>query len=346
MVSDLAGHPLAFAERDFDPEKILIEYELPFQVSTIEGETYRDLSALTHLFQGVPRTDRDPDTGEVGVRFYDLEGLYGPVIADFNLRSRGVLQGAPVAFHRRIVDDQPGNQPPDDPFTGWPMGVSAPMGGTHWGGIPARRSRNQVRSSCHVGLRSRRELSAISSQRENFSARCGDVSEKDTIRLDLRGAFPTLVSCRRVFHLAPRRPRGVAPYGDRRALCASGPLPKPASYGDNSRYFYAFDYVKVTSVIRSPFVQCVGTTDPVWLPPIYDPPLSLQPWGTLLRLELRAADDPAVYADKPEEGWTTDLSQLEGHDWIQFRVRLVGNPTSRLAPVLDSLVLPYERRDG
>ncbi|MEW6747811.1 MAG: hypothetical protein AB1486_34240 [Planctomycetota bacterium] len=90
----------------------------------------------------------------------------------------------------------------------------------------------------------------------------------------------------------------------------------------------------------------IGTTDPVWLPPIYDPPLSLRPWGTLLTLELRAADDPAVYADKPEEGWAADLSQLEGYDWIQFRVRLVGNPTTRLAPVLDSLVLPYERRNG
>ncbi|MEW6747590.1 MAG: hypothetical protein AB1486_33075 [Planctomycetota bacterium] len=480
VLSDLAGHPLAFAERDFDREKILIEYDLPFQVTTIEDETYRDLGAVAHLFQGVPRTGRDPETGDAGVRFYDKEGLYGPHIADINLLTPGNLQGAPVTFERRVLDDQPGNRPPEGPFDAWPNGVSAPIGdtwhydGLHYGSIYGVRFQHVYRvGDCSISPRGDLAGSLFDLFRVAFAPIGGHVTHDVYEDISIHAAHSTVVpdttaslgnpnnqfsglgpafdtatwqdpskpcgsapqphgnyidplevvvppgtpwtldegtlealpGTPHVYHPWPEfstrypydnarslvleyriRPQETTvsfengftfaaaipsspfprfrayslgnanntlvpdpefdPYGDLRALCASGPLPKPQKFGDNSCYFYAFDYVKLTSVIRSPFVQCLGTSEPRWLAPIYDPPLSLQPWGTQVELELRAAEDPAIYADRPEEGWTTDLSELEGKDWIQFRVRLAGNPVTRLVPVLDTFVLPYERRDG
>ncbi|MEW6741557.1 MAG: hypothetical protein AB1486_02265 [Planctomycetota bacterium] len=132
---------------------------------------------------------------------------------------------------------------------------------------------------------------------------------------------------------------------DNRAYCASGPL-NPGDFGDNSRYFYAFDYVKTTSVVISPFVEAPGNgarlTGPRWLDPMIEPPLETLLPGTTVLLELRATDDPPALEGYPEEGWTTDPNELAGR-FIQFRLRIVVDPDTLLTPSFETIVLPFER---
>ncbi|MEW6742643.1 MAG: hypothetical protein AB1486_07775 [Planctomycetota bacterium] len=131
--------------------------------------------------------------------------------------------------------------------------------------------------------------------------------------------------------------------GDLRAKCAVGPQAKPQKFGDNSRYFYTFDYVKTTSSIRSPFVAVTETADPRFLGPVLTPPPEQLPPGTRVLLELRAAEDPVMFEGKPDDGWTTDVEALAGLDWIQFRIQVEGNPETLLMPTFDTIVLPYYR---
>jgi hypothetical protein len=135
---------------------------------------------------------------------------------------------------------------------------------------------------------------------------------------------------------------------DRRAYCASGPV-SPGVFGDNSRYFYTFEYVKTTSVIVSPFLEAPGFGSgavpgeaPRWLDPVFDPPLEELLGPLRVTLELRAADDPAVFDGLPGEGWTTDPSVLQGR-FIQFRLKVVVEPEAMLAPSLETILLPFER---
>ncbi|MEW6742567.1 MAG: hypothetical protein AB1486_07395 [Planctomycetota bacterium] len=483
-VTDLGGLGLAFPDSAFRKSQVFIEYGTSFSFETIPGQLYSATGALVHRFQGAPQTASDLFTDEPGVEFYDLDqewahvrGLYGPVLADINLRVNGVLAPAAVGFFTRILDDQPGNRPPSGQFDPWPQGVGAPIGGTTQGGITYAsiygvRFQHVYRvEDCSVSPYGDLAGSLFDLYRVAFAPIGGNVTTDvyedlsvhaahsqivpdttvslgnpnnqrsglgpayDTITwadlsdpcnflppqpnfpnyidpLDLvvppgtswtihqskLFSFPgtphayhpwpdfettfkynnrnsmvleyrirpqeTAISYRNGFTFSPAilssplprfrvysfgdnnnvlQPDPVFPNGDVRARCATGPQPKPQRFGDNSRYFYTFEYVKTTSTIRSPFVQVRKTTEPIYLTPILSPLPDQFPPGTTVKFEFRAAEDPVTYRDAPDQGWTTDLSSLATLDFLQFRVQVIGNVATLLLPTFDSVVIPYHR---
>lgn len=131
---------------------------------------------------------------------------------------------------------------------------------------------------------------------------------------------------------------------------AWGPLPAPGTYGDNSRYFMLFDYVKRVSTVVSPHLgRAVKTAEQRFdfLTPLIDPPLSEIPAGTALDLMFQVSFNPHSPAG-PEVPWV-EAEEVEkmnegafaGYDFIRFRSIFEANIDNGAIPVLDSIVVPY-----
>jgi hypothetical protein len=130
---------------------------------------------------------------------------------------------------------------------------------------------------------------------------------------------------------------------DLRARCADGPHKvnqNRKTFGDNSRYFKLFDFVKTTSSITSAYLPIIGTSNPAFVQPILDPPMALQPLGTTTDVHYsgshsQTGSSPTSFSSAP--------SDHDGHKFLSFRVRFFADQHSLLAPTLDTLAIPYRR---
>jgi hypothetical protein len=116
------------------------------------------------------------------------------------------------------------------------------------------------------------------------------------------------------------------------------------NFGDNSRYYMVFNYVKRESLVRSPFVrvQPVTVTDPFYLEPIFTPPLSQQPTGTTFEVAFRASTNGLGSFDAtsfvaPDQ--VTAQLNGGGRPFIQFEARVEGNTSTQLVPT----IIPYRK---
>jgi hypothetical protein len=129
--------------------------------------------------------------------------------------------------------------------------------------------------------------------------------------------------------------------------CAVGDNSAPSNFlnGDNDRYFAAFDYVKTTSIISSPFVRVYPstTTSPDYFPPTVVPDPADQPAGTQVLLEFQGANNNkgALPTDL-----STDVNVADGRGNLGFRATFVGNVTTLLLPNFDLIAIPYLRPQG
>ena len=129
---------------------------------------------------------------------------------------------------------------------------------------------------------------------------------------------------------------------DQRARCATSSSSQGALLGDNSRYFAVFDYVKTTSSITSPYTRVYPSTvdSPVYLQPIFEPPLAEIPPGTSVLVEYEGANNTK---GSKGTGFFTDINRVKGSPNIAFRATFVGNIESLLSPNFDLVAIPYDR---
>ncbi len=129
--------------------------------------------------------------------------------------------------------------------------------------------------------------------------------------------------------------------------CAIGTNSAPSNdaNGDNDRYFAAFDYVKTTSVITSPYVRVYPptTTSPDYYPATVEPDPADQPAGTQFKLEFQGATN--VKGASPT-ALSTDVNVADGMSNVAFRATFVGNVTTLLLPNFDLIAIPYLRPQG
>jgi hypothetical protein len=146
---------------------------------------------------------------------------------------------------------------------------------------------------------------------------------------------------------SPVNPDDIA--NSQAARCAIGNTSAPGNQtptnGDNDRYFAAFDYVKTTSIITSPYVKVFpGTTSaPDFFAPVFEPSVASQPDGTQVTLEFQGANS---LAGSGGTGFSTDVNVADGRSFIAFRATLVGNVTTTLLPNFDLIAIPYLRPQG
>jgi hypothetical protein len=132
---------------------------------------------------------------------------------------------------------------------------------------------------------------------------------------------------------------------DSSARCAIGVALFPSNdvgNGDNDRYFATFDYVKTTSIIRSPFVRIhpATATSPDYFAPVILPRLADEPAGTQTQIEFEGADS---VVGGGATGYSTDVNVADGHAFVAFRATFVGNVTTLLLPNFDLIAIPYQR---
>ena len=129
--------------------------------------------------------------------------------------------------------------------------------------------------------------------------------------------------------------------------CAIGTNSAPSNdlNGDNDRYFVAFDYVKTTSIITSPYVRVYPSTtsSPDFQPAIVSPAPSDQPEGTQVTLEFQGANNNKGAG--PTD-LSTDVNIADGKGNLAFRATFVGNVTTLLLPNFDLIEIPYLRPLG
>lgn len=131
---------------------------------------------------------------------------------------------------------------------------------------------------------------------------------------------------------------------DMRARCGAGPNQLAGSiitFADNARYHTAFDFVKTTARITSPYLEAVGTRRARFLPALVFPPLAELPPGVSVRL---AYDGAANELGNGSHGFTDEITDLDGERFLAFRIELVGNAVTQIAPAVDSVVIPFQRR--
>ncbi len=119
------------------------------------------------------------------------------------------------------------------------------------------------------------------------------------------------------------------------------------NWGDNARYFMVFNYVKRESLIRSPFVrvQPVAVTDPIYLEPIFDPPLSQLPVGTKFDIQFRASSNGQGTFDATSYVAPDQIGTLNGaaRPFLQFQALIDGDTSTQLVPAFDSIVIPFRK---
>ncbi len=150
---------------------------------------------------------------------------------------------------------------------------------------------------------------------------------------------------------ADQGPTGATQTIDMVALGAA--QPSGNNYGDNSRYFMVFNYVKRESYIRSPFisVQPSSVTAPTYLDPVFDPPLDEVPVGTVFDIRFRSSPSGGA-AGGDASAWVTPimmvntnnpLNALAVRPYIQFETRVQANTSTQLTPIFDEIVVPFRQ---
>ena len=128
-------------------------------------------------------------------------------------------------------------------------------------------------------------------------------------------------------------------------------LPTDVNFGDNSRYFMLFDYIKRESYIISPFVrvQPANVNHPTYHAPIFDPPLDAIAEGTSVEIRLRSS---LTGVEGTATSWVTPLemanpdnpinTEANSGPFLQFDAVLISNTTTQIAPIFDDIVVPVE----
>ena len=130
---------------------------------------------------------------------------------------------------------------------------------------------------------------------------------------------------------------------------AWGPLASPGSWGDNSRYFMIFHYVKRYSLVEAPYLTAEDVNqDIAFLQPVIVPPLTDIPVGTALTVEFEANPNPSN-PGSPTSPWTLqeDVEGLNSgpyanYDFIRFHAIFEANVQAGVVPALDTLAIPYK----
>jgi hypothetical protein len=130
---------------------------------------------------------------------------------------------------------------------------------------------------------------------------------------------------------------------------AWGPLAFPGNYGDNSRYFMIFDYVKRYSLIESPYLGAEGVEKGVlFFTPLILPPLDAIPEGTALGVMFQVNPNPEN-PGSPTSPWTPqggvealNTGTYGDYDFIRFRAVFEANVKAGVVPAIDTLAIPYE----
>ena len=131
---------------------------------------------------------------------------------------------------------------------------------------------------------------------------------------------------------------------------AQGPLTNfTGKYGDNSRYFMIFDYVKRKSTIVSPYLgtDIQGGYDMQFINPIILPDLENIPEGTGLDLSFQTTANP--YIPGSQSGWVQPGEVMgfnvnmayKNYNYIRFKALFTANVDAGVVPSIDSIVIPY-----
>ncbi len=119
------------------------------------------------------------------------------------------------------------------------------------------------------------------------------------------------------------------------------------NFGDNSRYFMVFNYVKRESLVRSPFVRVQPTSvvDPTYLEPIFTPPLSQLPVGTKFDVKFRASTNGQGTFDATNYVTPDQIAVLNGagRPFLQFEAVVDGNTSTQIVPAFDEIVIPFRK---
>lgn len=124
---------------------------------------------------------------------------------------------------------------------------------------------------------------------------------------------------------------------DARARCADGPSivgGGTGTFGNNSRYFALFDYVKTTTRIASPRLPAVGTSDPEYFPALVQ--TTALPAGSTVSLEYGPTSSSVSSYDP-------DPSAANGNTQLSVRVTLVANRQTREVPTVTLVAVPYKK---
>ena len=130
---------------------------------------------------------------------------------------------------------------------------------------------------------------------------------------------------------------------------AWGPLAGPGSYGDNSRYFMIFNFVKRYSLIEAPYLTAEDVTkDLKFLTPLILPPVADIPEGTTLTIDFATNPNPAN-PGSPVSPWVPagaveglNTGPYKDYDFIRFRSIFEANVEAGIVPAIDTIVIPYE----
>ncbi|MFO0981721.1 MAG: hypothetical protein U1E76_08215 [Planctomycetota bacterium] len=126
---------------------------------------------------------------------------------------------------------------------------------------------------------------------------------------------------------------------DVRALCAAGPDPG-SDYGDNVRYFAAFDFLTTTARLESAFVGVSGTNSPDYLGVLVDPSPSELAQSVEVTIEFRGAQ---TSSGGNATSWSPSIDVADGDPYLQFRVTTRGSRATRETAALDAVFVFYRR---
>jgi hypothetical protein len=129
---------------------------------------------------------------------------------------------------------------------------------------------------------------------------------------------------------------------------ALGPATPPGDFGDNSRYFMIFNYVKRVSLVQSPFLTC--DVDPgldlVFVNPVVDPPLDEIAEGARLTLRFQSAGNGVT--GFPASPWkfqheVEELNEGASREFNHLRFEAVfeADVEAGIVPAIDTVVCPY-----
>ncbi len=130
-----------------------------------------------------------------------------------------------------------------------------------------------------------------------------------------------------------------------------GMSPPPSEYGDNARYYMMWKYRKRVSIVESPTIRIDGDAAqyrrPIVNPPVstVDPAASLAvdfKAGRTIDFAVAALDSGYVRSDEPDI--ETQLSGPDAqHVYVKFRASFGVAPASTQPPIIDSIIIPYEK---
>lgn len=129
---------------------------------------------------------------------------------------------------------------------------------------------------------------------------------------------------------------------------AWGPVGGTGVYGDNSRYFMIFDYVKRESLIESPYLTTeIGLSERLDLMiPVVLPPLTDIPFGTSLDITYKVSPNPSNpnlgsdYVDASDIE-TFNVGTTAKWDHVRFKAVFKANVSAGVVPTIDTIIVPY-----